>query len=90
MAEFYSIVGGFTFTVGSDDEENARVFGDLVEILKVVFFWVTDERRKTEFRFGFLCETDCVLFCRACLRTVEDDNTFFLKNARHVNAGYDE
>jgi hypothetical protein len=78
LHELYGIVGRLALTVCSHDEEGCTVGWYLVEILKVIFLRITDERGKTKFRFGFLCETNGVFFRRAGLRAVKDDETLFL------------
>jgi hypothetical protein len=78
LHELYGIVGRFALTVCGHDEEGCTIGWYLVEILKVVFLWITDERGKTKFRFGFLCKTNGVFFCSAGLRAVKDDETLFL------------
>ena len=67
LAEFNSVIRGFTFTVGSHDKEDGTVLGELVEILKVIFLRVTNERSKAELGLGFLCNTNGVLLSGTCL-----------------------
>lgn len=78
LHQLHCIIGGFAFSVGGHDKDSSAVFGELVEVLEIVLFGIADEGGETELLFGLLCETDGVLFCRSCLRAVEDYNPLFL------------
>jgi hypothetical protein len=56
-----SIVGRFAFTVGSHHENRSTILGNLVQVLKVIFFGVTYEGSETELGLGFLSDTNSVL-----------------------------
>jgi len=43
LNELNGVVGGFTLSVGGDDEDRSTSFGELIEVLKVVFLWVAYE-----------------------------------------------
>ena len=38
------VVGGFALSVSGDDENCGGSFGELIEILEVVFFWIAYTR----------------------------------------------
>ena len=78
LTESDGVVGGLAFTVGGHDEENARVLGDLVEVLEVVLLGITDERGETELLLRLLGKTNGILLRSTCLRAVEDDDALFL------------
>lgn len=48
LHELAGIVGGLTLTVGGHDEDGGAVFGNLVEILKVIVLRVANEGGETE------------------------------------------
>lgn len=56
-----SIVGRFTFTVGSHHENRSTILGNLVQVLKVIFFGVAYEGSETELGLGFLSDANSVL-----------------------------
>jgi len=82
LNELNGVVGGFTLSVGGDDEDRGTSFGELIEVLEVVLLWVAYEGSEAELGLGFLCNTDCVLFSSTGLRTVEYDQPLFLKPER--------
>lgn len=55
-----SVVGRFAFTVGSHHENCSTTLGNLVQVLKVIFFGVTYEGSETELGFRFLSDTNSV------------------------------
>jgi hypothetical protein len=88
LHELYGIVCRLTLTVCGHDEEGCTIGWYLVEVLNVIFLRVTDERGKSKFRFGFLCETNGVFLCCAGLRAVKDDETLFLNWSMSAAIGF--
>jgi hypothetical protein len=55
-----SIVGRFTFTVCSHHENRSTILGNLVQVLKVIFFGVAYEGSEAELGLGFLSDANSV------------------------------
>jgi len=80
LHKLYGIVGRLAFTVRGHHENCSTVLGYLVQILKVVFFRITNEGGETELGLGFLGDANGVFFSGSSLRAVKDDKALFLQN----------
>jgi len=80
LHKLYGIIRRFTFTVSGHHENCSAVLGDVVQILEVIFFRITNEGSETELGLGFLGDANGVFFGGSSLRSVEDDKTLFLPN----------
>ena len=78
LHQLNGVVRGFTLSISSHDEEDSRVFRELVQVLEIVFLGIAHERSQAKFLLGLLCKTDGVLFRSSCLRAVKDDEALFL------------
>lgn len=81
------VVGRFAFSVGRDDEDRGATFGELIEVLEIVFLWVAYEGSDTELGLCFLGDTNGVLFSRTRLRTVENYQSLFLEEKKTKKIG---
>jgi hypothetical protein len=62
LHELHSIIGRFAFTICCHHENCGTIFWNFVQILKVVFFRIADERSETKLGLGFLSDTNGVFF----------------------------
>jgi hypothetical protein len=67
LHELYSIIGGFTLSVGSHDKDDTTILRDLIEILKVVFLGVANQRCEAELGLCLLGNTDSIFLCSTSL-----------------------
>src|SRR6266702_1132979 len=62
LHQLHSIVGRFAFTIRGHHENCGTVLGNFIQILKVVFFGVTDKGSEAKLGFSFLGDTNGVFF----------------------------
>jgi hypothetical protein len=72
------IVGWLTLAVGGHEEDGDAVLREGVEVVKVVFFGVANERGEAKLLLSFLGEADGILLRSPGLGPVEDDETLVL------------
>jgi hypothetical protein len=62
-----SIVGRLAFTISGHHEDRSTILGNLVQVVKIVFFRVADEGSETELGLGLLSDTNSVFLGRPSL-----------------------
>ena len=81
LYELDGVVCRLAFSIGGDDEDRSAAFGKLIEVFEIVFLWVANKGGETELGFGFLRDTNGVLFSSTRLRAVKDYQSLFLKES---------
>ena len=79
LDELDGVIGRFAFSVCSDDKEYGAVLRELIQVLVVVVFSVTDEGPEAKLGLGLFGETNSVILGGTSLRAVEDGNALFLR-----------
>src|SRR6266404_2560507 len=62
LHQLHSIVGRFTFSIRGHHENCGTVLGNLIQILEVIFFRVTDKGSEAKLGLGFFGDTNSVFF----------------------------
>lgn len=78
LAEFNSIIRGFTLTVSSHDKEDGAILRKLVEVVEVILLRVANKGSKTELGLCLLGKTNSVFLSSTGLGTIENYKTLFL------------
>lgn len=78
LSQFNRIIRWLSFSVSGYDEDDRAILGNLVKIIEIIFFRITDEGRKAEFLLSLFGYLDGILLGCTSLRTVKNDEAFFL------------